>query len=79
MRRETLACDQAEVCSALSKGFVFPLENSGSAVTEMDSYYSGSHEALKPTISDSYRLRSSSSSSENVVLKNLSQLLGKIL
>ena len=36
--RKTLACDQAEVCGALSKGFAFPLENLGSAVTEMDSY-----------------------------------------
>ena len=36
--RKTLACDQAEVCGALSKGFAFPLENLGSAVTKMDSY-----------------------------------------
>lgn len=77
--RKTLACDQAEVYGALSKGFAFPLENLGSAVTKMDSYQSGSDDALEPTISDSYRLRSSSSSSENMVLKNLSQLLRKIL
>ena len=36
--RKTLACDQAEVYGALSKGFAFPLENLGSAVTKMDSY-----------------------------------------
>ena len=64
--RKTLACDQAEVCGALSKGFLLPFEK----VTEIDSYESGSDEALEPTISEAYRLRSSSSSSENMVLKN---------
>ena len=36
--RKTLAYDQAQVCGVLGKGFTFPLANSGSVVTEMDSY-----------------------------------------